>query len=122
MLRLFLGACLIGFAPILVKLVTIGPTTTALYRCAFAFLFLALLMAAGLISKGVRFSRVIGCEKQSGSLPWRVCCSLVIFTSGTAPSCMRELEWGPSSRTLRFFILHSWDSFFSTSGSAFVLC
>jgi drug/metabolite transporter (DMT)-like permease len=56
MLRLFLGAVLIGFAPILVKLVAIGPTTTAFYRCAFAFLILMLLMASGLLSKNVRLS------------------------------------------------------------------
>jgi len=40
MSRLFLGAVLIGFAAIFVKLVGTGPTTTGFYRCAFAAIFL----------------------------------------------------------------------------------
>lgn len=40
MIKLFLGAICISFAPIFVKLVSTAPTATGFYRCAFAALFL----------------------------------------------------------------------------------
>ncbi len=44
MIPLMIGAMLIGFAPIFVKLVSTGPTTTGFYRCAFAATILAVLI------------------------------------------------------------------------------
>ena len=40
MVRLFLGGVCIGFAPIFVRLVTLGPTPIGAYRCGFAALLL----------------------------------------------------------------------------------
>jgi len=39
--QLFLGALCIGFAPVYVKLIAMGPITIAFYRCLFGFLILA---------------------------------------------------------------------------------
>lgn len=38
--KLFLGACCLGFAPIFVKLVSIGPTPIGIYRCGIAAVLL----------------------------------------------------------------------------------
>lgn len=43
MYSLFIGAGLLGFAPIFVKLVTLGPTTIGFYRCALGSFFLFLM-------------------------------------------------------------------------------
>jgi len=52
MLKLFLGAVCIGFAPIFVKLVSLGPTAIGLYRCAFAFFFIGILYRINRVSHG----------------------------------------------------------------------
>ncbi len=46
MLRLFLGAACIGFAPIFVRLLPLAPTPIGFYRCGFATIFLMLYISA----------------------------------------------------------------------------
>ncbi len=56
MSALFIGAVLIGFAPIFVKLVATSPTATGFYRCAFASIFLGLLLSTKVLARNKAFT------------------------------------------------------------------
>jgi hypothetical protein len=73
-LRLFVGATMISFSPVWVKLVSVSPTTSGFYRVFFGGIALAIFLSVS--RQGLRLDRRV----------WWILAASAVFFSGTAAS------------------------------------